>query len=111
MLDESALRRLVGGRDVMREQLQRLLEVADLPNVLLQVIPFSTGAQPGTLAGPFVILQFPEPEDLDVVYVEANSDQYPADVQRFEKLFDNLRASAVSVPQTLALIRNVVKEL
>ena len=111
VLDESALRRMVGGRELMREQLQHLLEVADLPNVLLQVIPFSAGAQPGTLAGPFVILKFPEPEDPDVVYVEANSDQYPADVQRYEKLFDHLRASAASVPQTLALIRNMVKEL
>ncbi|MFI6347200.1 helix-turn-helix domain-containing protein [Streptomyces sp. NPDC050560] len=111
VLDESAIRRTVGGKDVMREQLAHLLEVADLPNVLLQVIPFSTGAHPGTLAGPFIILKFPDQEDPDVVYVEANSDQYPSDVQRYEVLFDNLRASAVSVPQTLALIRNMVKEL
>lgn len=111
VLDESALRRMVGGADVMREQLGRLLELAHLPNVLLQVIPFSTGAHPGTLVGPFVILKFPHQEDPDVVYVEANSDPYPGDVQRYEVVFDNLRAAAVSVPQTLALIRNMVKEL
>ncbi|WP_037957141.1 helix-turn-helix domain-containing protein [Streptomyces sulphureus] len=111
VLDESALRRLVGDRDVMREQLNHLLEVAELPNVLLQVIPFSSGAHPGTLEGPFVVLRFPDQEDPDVVYVEANSDQYPHDVSRYELVFDNLRAAAASVPETLALIRNMVNDL
>jgi transcriptional regulator with XRE-family HTH domain len=111
VLDESALRRMVGGKDVMREQLERLLELADLPNVLLQAIPFSSGAHPGTLEGPFIILRFPHPEDPDVVYVEGDSDPYADDVQRYEVLFDNLRANAVSVPQTLRLIRSMVKEL
>nr|WP_274598905.1 helix-turn-helix transcriptional regulator [Streptomyces albus] len=111
VLDESALRRVVGDREVMREQLIRLLEVAELPNVLLQVIPFSAGAHPGTLEGPFVILRFPDQEDPDVVYVEANSDQYPDDVPRYESVFVNLRAAAVSVPETLALIRNMVNDL
>lgn len=111
VLDESALRRLVGDREVMREQLTRLLEVAELPNVLLQVIPFSSGAHPGTLAGPFIILRFADQEDPDVVYVEANSDQYPSDVPRYELAFDNLRAAAASVPETLALIRNMVNDL
>lgn len=111
ILDESALRREVGGPEVMREQLVRLRELSELPNVLLQVIPFSSGAHPGTLVGPFIILRFPHQEDPDVVYVEANSDQYPSDVQGYSLLFDNLRASAVSVPQTLAMIRNMVKAL
>ncbi|TSB19975.1 helix-turn-helix domain-containing protein [Streptomyces benahoarensis] len=111
VLDESALRRMVGDRDVMREQLHRLLEVADLPNVLLQVIPFSAGAHRGTLEGPFIILRFPDQEDPDVVYVEANSDQYPSDVPRYELAFDNLRAAAAGVPETLTLIRNMVKDL
>ena len=110
VLDESALRRLVGGTDVMREQLGRLLELADLPNVLLQVIPFSSGAHPGTLEGPFNILRFPHQEDPDIVYVEANSDPYPGDTQRYEVLFDHLRANAMSAPQTLAMIRNMVKK-
>jgi hypothetical protein len=111
VLDESALCRAVGGREVMRKQLARLLELAELPNILVQVIPFSGGAHPGTLVGPFVILRFAHPEDPDVVYVEANSDQYPGDVQGHEVLFDHLRAHAVSVPQTLALIKNRMKEL
>ena len=111
VLDESALCRRVGGRDVMRGQFTRLLELAELPNVILQVIPFSSGAHPGTLAGPFIILGFAHNEDPDVVYVETNTDQYPGDVQRYEVLFDHLRAHAASVPQTLAMIRNKVSEL
>jgi transcriptional regulator with XRE-family HTH domain len=110
VLDESALRRRVGGADVMREQLSRLVELADLPNVLLQVIPFSSGAHPGTLEGPFNILRFPHQEDPDVVYAETNSDPYPGDTQRYAVLFDQLRANAMSVPQTLAMIKNMVKK-
>ncbi|WP_110945848.1 helix-turn-helix domain-containing protein [Streptomyces avicenniae] len=111
VLDESALRRRVGGAEVMREQLDRLLELSSLPNVLLQVIPFSAGAHPGTLAGPFIVLRFPDMEDSDVVYVEANNDPYPDEAQRYTLLFDNLRGSAVSVTQTQAMIRSVKKEL
>ncbi|MEV1006181.1 helix-turn-helix transcriptional regulator [Streptomyces sp. NPDC049881] len=111
VLDESALRRRIGGADVMREQLDRLLELSELPNVLLQVVPFSAGAHPGTLAGPFVILRFADKEDPDVVYVEANSDSYPDDAHQYTLLFDNLRGSALSVTQTQAMIRSVKKEL
>jgi transcriptional regulator with XRE-family HTH domain len=111
VLDESVLCRTVGGADVMREQLTHLLELAEIPNVLMQVIPFSSGAHPGTMEGPFIILRFAHQEDPDVVYVEANTEQYPGDVQRYEVLFDHLRAHAASVPQTLAMIQNKVKQL
>ncbi|MFJ7996761.1 DUF5753 domain-containing protein [Streptomyces sp. NPDC096310] len=111
VLDESALRRMVGGVDVMREQLERLLEVAELPNVILQVIPFSCGAHPGTMVGPFIVLRFPHPEDPDVVYTEGNTDSYPADIQRYEVLFDYVRANAMSVADSLAMIRSMVNEL
>ncbi|GAB2589916.1 helix-turn-helix transcriptional regulator [Streptomyces capparidis] len=111
VLDESALRRMVGGPEVMREQCNRLLEMAELPNVILQVIPFSAGAHPGTLAGPFVILKFPHQEDPDVAYVEASPDPYQPDPQGYEVLFDHLRAAALSVTETLTLIRNMVNDL
>ncbi|MDJ1130440.1 Scr1 family TA system antitoxin-like transcriptional regulator [Streptomyces iconiensis] len=81
-----------------------------MPHVLLQVIRFSSEARPGTLEGPFVILRFPDQQDPDMVYVEANSDQYPDDVQRYEVVFDNLRAAAASAPETLTLIRNMVND-
>ncbi|MCK1814787.1 helix-turn-helix domain-containing protein [Streptomyces carpaticus] len=111
VLDESALCRTVGGPDVMRGQLAHLLDMADSPNVLLQAIPFSIGAHPGTLVGPFVILRFAHPEDPDVLYVEANADPYVGNLQEHEVLFDNLRANAISVPQTLDMIRSRMREL
>ncbi|RMI46070.1 XRE family transcriptional regulator [Streptomyces triticirhizae] len=111
VIDESAIARVVGGPEVMKEQLGRLLELAAQPNILLQVIPFSNGAHPGTLVGPFVILQFDHQEDANVVYVESNSDPYVRNTERYELMFDNLRANAVSVPESLALIKNRMSEL
>ncbi|GAA3889313.1 helix-turn-helix domain-containing protein [Streptomyces sedi] len=111
VLDEAALTRVVGGPEVMKEQLGRLLELSERPNILLQVIPFSNGAHPATMVGPFVILQFEHQEDADVVYVESSSDPYVRDTASYELLFDNLRANAVSVTETLAIIKNRMSEL
>jgi transcriptional regulator with XRE-family HTH domain len=52
VLDEVCVRRVVGGPDVMRGQISRLLTLARLPNVIIQVLPFSVGAHPGTMMGP-----------------------------------------------------------
>lgn len=114
VVDESALRRMVGGAHVMKEQLGHLLELASLTNVLLQVIPFSAGAHPGTLTGPFIVLSFGDHADPDVVYLESHADPYldrQADVSRYINTFDHLRSAAISVAQTKAMIRNLVKEL
>jgi transcriptional regulator with XRE-family HTH domain len=114
VLDEAALRREVGGPEVMGKQLARLIELSELTNVIIQAIPFSAGAHPGTLVGPFVILQYAHPADPDVVYVEGNSDPYPdreGDAQRYGLIFDNLRGSALSVEQTRSLMKKLVAEL
>jgi transcriptional regulator with XRE-family HTH domain len=114
VLDEAAVRRLVGGPDVMRKQLSRLLELAELPNVIMQVIPFAIGAHPGTDMGPFTILSFEHAADPGVVYVEANSDPYPdreGDLQRYNMAFDHLRSSALSVSQTSALLKDLVRDV
>jgi transcriptional regulator with XRE-family HTH domain len=114
VLDEAAVRRMVGGHDVMRRQLGRMLELAELPNVIIQVIPFETGAHPGTMMGAFTILGFDHPADPGLVYVEGDSDPYPdrdGDLQRYTMAFDHLRAAALSVSQTATLLRDLVKEL
>jgi DNA-binding XRE family transcriptional regulator len=69
VVDEAALRRPVGGREVMRGQLERLIEAAKLPNVTLQVLPFRAGAHPA-MVGAFSILRFADGELPDVVYLE-----------------------------------------
>ncbi|MEV4343690.1 helix-turn-helix transcriptional regulator [Actinoplanes sp. NPDC049596] len=69
VIDEAVLRRPIGGVDVMRAQIEFLIEAAKKPNVRLQIIPFHAGGH-AAAGGPFAILRFPEPELPDVVYVE-----------------------------------------
>jgi len=69
VLDEAALCRPVGGAKVMRAQLRHLLEVTELPNVTLQIVPFRAGPH-AAAGGPFTILRFLEPDVPDVVYLE-----------------------------------------
>lgn len=114
VLDETCIRRLVGGREVMRGQLERLLQLAERPNVIMQVLPFEVGAHPGTMLGPFDILAFEHPADPGVVYVESDSDPYPdreGDLQRYTAAFDHLRSRALSVPQTNELLQQALEAL
>lgn len=114
VLDETCIRRLVGGREVMRGQLRRLLELAERPNIIMQVLPFEVGAHPGTMLGPFDILSFEHPADPGVVYVESDSDPYPdreGDLARYTAAFDHLRSMALSVPQTNGLLRSALEAL
>ncbi|WP_305787368.1 helix-turn-helix domain-containing protein [Symbioplanes lichenis] len=69
VIDEAVLRRPIGGYEVMRGQIEALIEAAKKPNVRLQIIPFNAGGH-AAAGGPFAILRFPEPELPDVVYVE-----------------------------------------
>ncbi|WP_026448716.1 helix-turn-helix domain-containing protein [Actinopolyspora mortivallis] len=69
VIHESGLRQLVGGTDVMREQLEHLVTMSELAHVTLQVLPFEAGAVPA-LGAPFIILSFPDQEDPDVPYTD-----------------------------------------
>lgn len=114
VLDETCIRRLVGGREVMRAQLTRLLDLAARPSIIVQVLPFEAGAHPGTMLGPFDILSFEHPADPGVVYVEGDSDPYPdrdGDLRRYTAAFDHLRSLALSAPQTSNLIRQALEAL
>jgi len=69
VVDEGALRRPVGSREVTRRQLEHLITMAEHPAVTLQVLPFTAGSHPA-MGGPFTILRFAEPDLNDVVYIE-----------------------------------------
>lgn len=75
IVDEAVLQRVVGGSGVMRRQLEHLAETAGRPHINLQVVPFAAGAQPG-LRGPFTILEFTEPNDEDLLFVENTRGDY-----------------------------------
>jgi transcriptional regulator with XRE-family HTH domain len=114
ILDEAALRRPVGGPDVMSEQVLHLIEAARLPNVTLQVLPFDAGEHAG-MDGSFTIYGFADPADRDVVYLEnAISDHYverPEDVRRYAMLFDHLRAAALKPGDSSAFMTGLIKGL
>jgi hypothetical protein len=113
IMDEAALHRAVGGRDVMREQVTRLLEACSLPNVTIQVIPFGAGAHPG-MDGSFVILDFPDGDDPSIVYVESAAGglflEEDAEMRRYILMFEHLRAAASGLDATAALLKAIVSE-
>ncbi|MGX5189111.1 helix-turn-helix domain-containing protein [Streptomyces avermitilis] len=113
VLDEAALRRVVGNRSLMREQLEHLVEQSQLPHVTVQVIPFEMGAHPG-LNGQYAILEFPDAADSSVVYIEGvTSDLYlekAADVQKYSVMYEHLRAQALNVEHSRQFIADIAKE-
>jgi transcriptional regulator with XRE-family HTH domain len=114
VLNEAAVRRVVGGKATMREQLQRLTEAMELASVTLQVLPFESGAHP-SMDGSFSILGFPEVSDPNVVYIEYQTGalylEKPEEVRRYRLMFDHLRAAALPVDTSRALIARIADEL
>jgi Domain of unknown function (DUF5753)/Helix-turn-helix domain len=114
VLDEAAVRRLVGGQEVMRAQLEYLLEVGTRPGISVQVIPFSGGAHPA-MGRPFTILSFPEPADPDVVHVTGlTSGLWLEDIEDmhvYNMFFNHLCATALSFDDSAALIMDVLKQI
>ncbi|MGW0820627.1 helix-turn-helix domain-containing protein [Streptomyces sp. NPDC002845] len=107
VLDEAVLRREVGGPEVMERQLRRLREAATLPQVRLQVLPFTAGAHIG-ITGPFVIFSFSSTSDLDVVVLDhLTSSLYlerKEDLQAYLEAFNALQFHALSPKESLDYI-------
>ncbi|MFL6297786.1 MAG: helix-turn-helix domain-containing protein [Actinomycetes bacterium] len=114
VVDEAAMRRPVGGREVMRGQLERLIEAAKLPNVTLQVLAFDAGAHPA-MVGSFSVLRFPEEELPDVVYLEhLTSALYlntPEEVDQYLHNMESICVRAAPPDQTVALLHQILEEL
>lgn len=113
VVDEAALRRIVGEPAVMAAQLRHLVQVSLLPHVTLQVMPFASGAHPG-VNGQYAILEFPEATDSTVVYLEGvTNDLYlekPHDVQNYSVMYEHLRAQALSPEQTREFVTAIAEE-
>ncbi|WP_329526495.1 helix-turn-helix domain-containing protein [Streptomyces sp. NBC_01462] len=111
IVNEGALRNLIGDRALMREQLERLLESVELPSVTLQVLPFDSGTYPAT--GSFTLLGFPDQEDPDLVYRDGITDAVYLEgehhVREYTRAFDGLRAAALSPRRSAELIETVLK--
>ncbi|MFJ7491796.1 helix-turn-helix transcriptional regulator [Streptomyces sp. NPDC097727] len=111
VLDEAVLHRPIGGREVMRKQLQRLLDVADHRWMQIQVLPFAAGEH-ASLAGSFNTLRFDD--DPDIVYTEdvisGHMTASPDTVREAALRYARLQAAALSVEDSAALITRVMEE-
>ncbi|WP_171109065.1 MULTISPECIES: helix-turn-helix transcriptional regulator [Streptomyces] len=114
VMDETVLRRPVGGPEVMRAQIERLLDATKLPHVTLQVVPFATGPHPGTY-GPFVLFRFAVPELPDMVYSEYLTGAVyldaRAEVATHLEVMDRMAAQAATAHRTKEILEDLRKEL
>ncbi|MDX3763547.1 helix-turn-helix transcriptional regulator [Streptomyces sp. AK02-04a] len=114
ILDETVLRRPVGGAEVMRAQIDRLHEVLDMPKVRIQVVRFGVGAHPGAF-GPFHHFRFGFSELPDVIYTESLAGAVyvdrPGDVVTYLEVLDRMSVQAEPVARTRAILAELRKEL
>jgi hypothetical protein len=108
VLNEGVLARRVGSPEVMRGQLEHLIRERDRGNVVIQVLPFSTGEHPA-MVGPFTMLTFLDPADPGVVNVEnvlgALAMEQPEEIRSYEEVWSALQARAVSPDDSRAVIK------
>ncbi len=112
VLDEAALRRPYGDREVMRGQLQHLIEMSERPNIRLQIMPFGFGGHSGE-SGAFTILSFPESDLSDVVYLEQLTsalylDKHE-DVTQYETALKELQQDSPGPDQSRDLLRGLLQ--
>ena len=110
IIDEGALHRPVGGRAVMRAQLERIIEIAARPRVTFQIIPLDVGAHPG-MDGNFSLLEFEGATINDVVYVEGPVGNLylegPANLEKYRQMFARLASIALSPDDSAALVARI----
>jgi DNA-binding XRE family transcriptional regulator len=113
VLEETVLRRPIGGPEVMRGQVEYLIEAAARPNVTVQVLPFSVGWHPA-LYGMFNIFRFPDEEMDDVVYSEELTGAFylnkPDETGKYTEALDRMAAQAATPDQTITILRKILKE-
>ncbi len=113
VIDESALRRIVGSNSIMREQMEHLVEFSMQPHITVQVLPYSVGAHPG-MYGKFSILEFHDPQDASTVYLEGiTSDLYlekPNDVQAYSVMYEHLRMQALNAEDSRRFMLQVAED-
>ena len=115
VLDEAVIRRIVGSKGLMRDQLQRLMEATDKPNITIEVVPFTAGLVPG-LQAPFVIQEFSDVDDDELLYVESpRGDALIRDnreeVLAYREYFEQLRRASLGPEGTIKFLNEVIAEL
>ena len=112
IMDEAVLRRPIGGSDVMRAQLQHLINLTELPNVTLQILPFQVGGH-AAAGGPFSILRLRDPDVNDIVYLEQLTSAIyldkPADLDSYLMVVDRLSTASMSPVETRKFLPALLK--
>jgi transcriptional regulator with XRE-family HTH domain len=113
IVSEAAVRLVIGGSAVMAAQLRRILDLSKRADVTFRIIPFSLGAHVGLL-GPFTLLEFPDPDDPDVLHLESREDQNFVDddekTSRYLEYFFDLERDALPEEASLELIESILAE-
>jgi len=114
IVDEAAVRHLVGGARAMADQLEHIAELGERPDITFRVVPFGVGGYIG-LQGPFSLLEFPQPDDADVVYLEGRETSFFHDddekTSRYLNIFFDLENKALSEEESIRLLGKIVSEL
>ena len=113
VLEETVLRRPIGGQDVMRGQIEHLIDAAARPNITIQVLPFAAGWHPA-MYGMFWIYRFPDDTMPDVVYSEGLTSAYylnkPEETSKYTEALDRMAAQAATPDQSISILRELLKE-
>jgi transcriptional regulator with XRE-family HTH domain len=114
VVDEAALRRPMGGRDVLAAQIERLMDAVGEPNITLQIMPFRYGGH-GAEGGAFTIMRFPEADLPDMVYMEYLTGALyldkPDEVERYAAVMERLSVAGTSPERTREILAAVLKEI
>ena len=115
VLNEGAVRRVVGGPEVMRTQLRELAAERDRDTVMIQVLPFTAGEHPAMASGPFDMLQFAQAADRGVVTLETMTGslslESETELRQYEKAFDFLQAAALGPRQTRDMLISLAGQI
>lgn len=114
VLNEAVIRRTIGERAVMHEQLVKLIEAADAPNITLQILPFSAGAH-ASMDSAFSIIGFDPPTDGEIVYFEHPTCslylEQPDEVARYRLVYEHLRAASLSLDESRRLLTRTAEDI
>lgn len=115
IIDQAVVHRIVGGKAAMRRQLNQMIELAGMPNVTIEVVPFEAGAHPGLL-GSFLIYEFPDTADDDALWLEGPtgdllSRDNPEEILNFREKFEQLRQISLGPEGSVSFLGARVKDL
>ncbi|GAB3487849.1 helix-turn-helix protein [Amycolatopsis cihanbeyliensis] len=113
LINEGAVRRVVGGSSVMLDQVRHLIDVIERQHADIRIMPFAAGAH-AAMSGPFNLLKFPDANEIDLVYVENERGgmyfERPEDLARYTDIFDRALGLALAPEESVALLGKIGEE-